>query len=201
MKYVMIYLMLAIGFFMNNGNTAPPSLCSELMLPINQLLQSHETNIKIRTYCKKKSLEDPKIRRLVKGCYYKIPETWAKAISYPKLDKKGFILRHRNPGVPCPTLSFKQFEDITYNGHIDKGELKGWETEQTNTIKRLFRKPSDDTSSLRIDPLKEIKTLKELKIGEFIADGMVIRLVMGSRSIAPLSKVDYDESRSSGGAE
>ena len=175
MNYLIIYLMVFIGLNVNDGitRTRSSSMCTKLALDHNRLLQSPDTNLQIKRQCRiTPHLHIHTMRRPpIKGCLYNVPSEWAQAISYPRLT--GLILRNKDPEAICPSLSFKQFEKITYEGKLD-----GWRTEQTNTIKRLLRLPSEDTPSPSM-----IIPMKELTIGEFMIDKLMVRLVIASKPI------------------
>lgn len=184
MNTIFFFIIVIIGLLTSNSVARPPSVCYKLSLDRNRLLQSVETNLKIKRQCSiHPHTKIHTMRRLVKGCYYAVPPKWAEAISYPKLSHTGFTLRHKNPSVSCPTLSFQQFETLTFDGRME-----GWKTEQTNTIKRLLRMSSENP------PLPAtIIPVEELKIGEFMFDQLVVRLVVGSMPIAPDSNFYYDK--------
>ena len=116
------------------------NLCDVLKRP-NSLLLNRFLKIKIQRICKKNKGYVPTKRSAKKGkaCWYKVPESWAKSIKYPKLHHTGIMLRTKNTGKLCPTVSYSMFENITFDGHYYGTKDGSWKTKQTNRLGRFLR--------------------------------------------------------------
>ena len=169
-------LFLLCIFFLCNLSVAVEvprvNLCKTLTFP-NSLLLDRFSKIKLKKIC----AQGPVISSLPTshkkaGCYYQIPLLWADGINYSSLGQTGFVVTSKNEHASCPAISYSDFQTLTLKGK-SKINKENWKTLQTNSLKRLLKKPE------RVLPLNSPAVIwpeEKLEISIYRFDELLIPL-------------------------